>query len=147
MPAASTTSTAQTADNTASPAAADSKTTNATMTSYAATLDGASEVPPNNSKGTGSVKAKFDPSSKQLTWTIAYSGLTGPATAAHFHGPADAGMNAPPVVPIKSDLASPIEGSTTLTDAQVAELQNGRMYFNIHTAANKDGELRGQLTK
>jgi hypothetical protein len=82
-----------------------------------------------------------------LTWTVTYEGLTGPATAAHFHGPAAAGANAPPVVPIKGNLASPITGSATLTDAQAADLSAGNWYFNVHTAKYPDGEIRGQLGK
>jgi hypothetical protein len=117
----------------------------ATMT-YSADLKGSTEVPPNDSKGTGSVSATFDPASKKLTYSVTYAGLTGPATAAHFHGPAAVGANAPPVVPIAAtDLASPIKGEATLTDAQAADLAAGKWYFNVHTAANKGGEIRGQL--
>lgn len=115
--------------------------------SYKAALKGASEVPPNDTKGTGSVDAAYDTASKKLTWTITYSGLTGAATAAHFHGPAEAGKNAPPVVPLKGDLKSPIKGEATLTDAQAKEFADGKIYFNLHTAAHKDGELRGQMMK
>lgn len=125
----------------------DSKSQALGMMSFSAPLKASAEVPPNDSKGTGSIEAKFDPSSKKLNWTINYSGLTGPATAAHFHGPAEPGKNAPPVVPINGNLASPIKGSATLTDAQVADLRAGHWYINVHTAAHKDGELRGQLAK
>jgi hypothetical protein len=115
--------------------------------SYKAVLKGASEVPPNDTKGTGSVDSAYDTASKKLTWTITYSGLTGAATAAHFHGPAEAGKNAPPVVPLKGDLKSPIKGEATLTDAQAKEFADGKIYFNLHTAAHKDGEIRGQMMK
>jgi hypothetical protein len=115
--------------------------------SYKAVLKGASEVPPNDTKGTGSVDAAYDTASKKLTWTITYSGLTGAATAAHFHGPAEAGKNAPPVVPLKGDLKSPIKGEATLTDAQAKEFTDGKIYFNLHTATHKDGEIRGQMMK
>ena len=115
--------------------------------SYKADLKGAMEVPATDSKGTGTVDATYDTSSKKLAWTITYSGLTGPVTAAHFHGPAEAGKNAPPVVPLSGAMASPIKGEATLTDAQASELQGGRMYFNLHTAAHKDGEVRGQVMK
>jgi len=114
---------------------------------YTAELKGASEVPPVETAATGMVDASFDAATKTLTWTISYDGLSGPASAAHFHGPAAEGENAPPVIPIEGDLASPIEGSAVLTDEQVADLQAGRWYFNVHTEANTGGEIRGQLTQ
>ena len=112
---------------------------------YTAKLNGAAETPPNDSKGTGAVDAHFDTATKVLTWTVTYSGLTGPATMAHFHGPAPEGKAAGVMVPIKDALASPIKGSSSLTDEQAKALTDGMMYFNIHTDAHKPGELRGQL--
>ena len=115
--------------------------------SYMATLSASSETPPNSSAGTGSLKATYDTSSKMLSWTADYSGLTGPATMAHFHGPAPVGKAAGVMVPVTGALASPIQGTATLTDAQAKALADGMMYFNIHTAANKGGEIRGQVEK
>ena len=114
---------------------------------YTASLNGASETPPNTTKGTGTLTAKFDTTTKLLSWTVDYSGLTGPALAAHFHGPAPEGKAAGVLVPIKDSLDSPIKGSATLTDEQAKALTDGLIYFNIHTAANKPGEIRGQLEK
>lgn len=112
-----------------------------------ANLQPSSEVPPTTSKGSGALQAQLDTSSKLLKWNITYEGLTGPATAAHFHGPAAVGSNAAPVVPIPKDkLASPISGEQTLTDQQVSELTAGKWYFNVHTKANPAGEIRGQVT-
>jgi hypothetical protein len=111
---------------------------------FATVLKGSDEVPPNTSPGQGQVRATLDTVSKAFTYNITYSGLTGPAVAAHFHGPAAPGSNAPPVIPI-TKLASPIEGTATLTDAQVADLSAGKWYFNVHTAAHPGGEIRGQL--
>jgi hypothetical protein len=120
----------------------------AAMVNYTASLKGSSEVPPDDSKGSGTVTATYDTASKKFTYTATYSGLTGPATAAHFHGPAAAGANAPPVVPVPATaLASPIKGEATLTDAQAADLAAGKWYFNIHTAAHAGGEIRGQVAK
>jgi hypothetical protein len=120
----------------------------AAVVNYTATLSGASEVPPNDSKGTGTVTATYDTATQKFTYTVTYSGLTGPATAAHFHGPAAAGTNAPPVLPIPATmLTSPIKGDATLTAAQAADLAAGKWYFNIHTAAHAPGEIRGQVEK
>ena len=112
---------------------------------YAAKLDGASETPPNTSKGVGTVDAKYDTATKTLSWTATYSDLTGPATMAHFHGPAPVGKAAGVMVPIKGSVASPISGSATLTDEQAKALTGGMMYFNVHTAEHKAGEIRGQM--
>ncbi|WP_120290693.1 CHRD domain-containing protein [Tardiphaga sp. 71_E8_N1_1] len=111
-----------------------------------ATLNSASEVPANTSAGKGTADIDFDPATKKLTWKLTYSGLTGPATMAHFHGPAEAGKNAGVAVPI-TPATSGSEGSATLTDAQAADLLAGKYYVNIHTEANKGGEIRGQVTK
>jgi hypothetical protein len=117
---------------------------------FKADLKASSEVPPTTSSGTGSVTASYDPATKMLTWEGKFSGLTGPATAAHFHGPAEAGKNAGVLIPISEKdkpFTSPFKGSATLTDAQAADLEKGLLYVNVHTEANKGGEIRGQVVK
>lgn len=112
-----------------------------------ADLKGANEVPATTSQGTGSLIATYDTATKKLSYTVTYSGLTGPAVAAHFHGPAAATANAGVVVPVKEVTPNTLHGDATLTDAQAADLMAGKWYFNIHTAANKAGEIRGQVVK
>lgn len=112
-----------------------------------ATLDGKSQVPPNTTAATGTAELDYDPASRRLSWKLSYSGLSGPATMAHFHGPAEAGKNAGVAVPIPNAGTSPVSGSATLTDAQAADLVAGKYYINIHTAANPGGEIRGQVVK
>ena len=118
----------------------------AAMMTFKANLSGKSEVPANATGGTGEVTVTYDSDSKKITWKGTYSGLTGPATAAHFHGPAPVGKNAGVMIPI-APATSPLEGSATLNDAQAKALMDGDMYVNVHTAANKGGEIRGQLMK
>jgi hypothetical protein len=114
---------------------------------FRGTMSGKSEVPPNASTGTGDVVATLDTATKKLTYTLTYIGLSGPATAAHFHGPADAGANAGVAVPIGTNPPSPITNTVTLTDAQISDLEAGKWYANVHTAANPGGEIRGQMMK
>ena len=114
---------------------------------YRVVLDGASEVPPNQSKGTGALDATYDTATKKLTWNVTYSGLTGDVTAAHFHGPAKPGVNAGPAVTLSGSLASPIKGEATLTGPQAADLEAGLWYLNIHTVQHQTGEIRGQLVR
>ena len=110
-----------------------------------AKLSGSSEVPANASPGSGELDASLDKRIGVLTWTLTYSGLTGPAKAGHFHGPAAAGSNAGVALGFTGNVESPIKGSATLTDAQVADLMAGKWYVNLHTAANPGGEVRGQV--
>jgi Cu/Zn superoxide dismutase len=113
-----------------------------------ADLKASNEVPPTSSKGTGMVDVTYNTATKMLSWKGTYSGLTGPATAAHFHagGP---GKNGGVVVPIFQgpSAKSPFAGSKKLTAAQASQLMAGDWYVNIHTAANKGGEIRGQVVK
>jgi hypothetical protein len=104
------------------------------------------EVPPNDSKGSGALTATYDDASKKLTWKGSYKDLSGPVTMAHFHGPAPAGKNAGLVITITPN-GPEFEGSATLTEAQAKDMLAGEWYVNLHTAANKGGEIRGQLTK
>ncbi len=129
---------------------ASGKPTFAAATTFKADLKGSTEVPANTTAGTGTATVTFDPATKMLTWTGSFSGLTGPAMAAHIHGPAEIGKNAGVVLWISTKgtpFASPFSGSATLTDAQASELMSGLYYVNVHTAANPGGEIRGQLVK
>jgi hypothetical protein len=111
----------------------------AQMAHYNAKLAGAAGV-----KGSGDVMAMLD--GKTFTYTVNYKDLTGPATAAHFHDASAPGGNGPPIVPT-TVAPMTIKGTATLTDAQIADLNAGKVYFNIHTAANPGGEIRGTLAK
>ena len=118
----------------------------AAMVNLKADLKASNEVPPNESKGTGSVTATFDTDSNKLTWSGSVSSLSGPVTAAHFHA-ADVGKNGAVAVPMIGADKGSFEGSATLTDTQAEDLMAGKWYVNIHTATHRPGEIRGQLTR
>lgn len=115
------------------------------VTAMRASLSGISEVPPVATPGMGEAEIWLNKQTNLLKWKVTYSGLTGPATMAHLHGPAAAGVNAGVVVPFATPVTSPIEGQATITPAQAKELTSGLWYVNIHTAANRGGEIRGQV--
>jgi hypothetical protein len=113
---------------------------------YSARLTSRAEAPPNASKAVGEIQAVLDTETRLLTYKLTYQGLTGPATAARLQGPAKSGQTAPPILSA-DDVSNPISGNASLTEAQVADLKKGLWYVNITTAANPDGEIRGQLKR
>jgi hypothetical protein len=113
---------------------------------YAAKLTGAREVPKTDSKGTGKFDATLDTTTKTLNYTLTFQNLSGPATMAHLHGPAARTANAGVLAPLgDKNPSSPVTGTVTLTDDQIKALQSGKVYVNVHTAANPGGEIRGQV--
>ena len=115
--------------------------------SFKADLKGSNQVPPINSSANGTLTATYDTTSKKLSWQGNVSGLSGNPTVAHFHGPAEQGKNAGVLVPAPGVTNGPFQGSATLTDDQAKAVTAGQTYFNIHTAANPGGEVRGQVVK
>jgi len=123
------------------PAMAESKSMNVT-------LSGAAEVPPVQTPGKGSAKLSYDPDTRNLSWTVEFSDLSGPATMAHFHGPALPGKNGPVAVWIGEKgipPVSPVKGSATLTPEQAKDFTDGGWYVNVHTGNNPSGEIRGLI--
>jgi hypothetical protein len=125
------------------------------LPTYKATLSGAAEKPTAvTTAGTGDVTATLEGTT--LTLKINFSGLSGVATGAHVHGPAEeSGVANPPICLFNDKIvagATAGSGSITATcpiDAvlTVAQLDAGKFYVNLHTDANKGGEVRGQLKK
>jgi hypothetical protein len=99
------------------------------------------------SGGIGTVEATLNTETNELKWKVVYSGLSGPAGAAHFHGPAESGQNAGVVLGFKGSVKSPITGDATITPAQASDLLSGKWYVNIHTKAYPGGEIRAQVMR
>nr|WP_294502837.1 CHRD domain-containing protein [uncultured Rhodopila sp.] len=112
---------------------------------FHATLSAASEVPPSKSTGSGEASATLDTATHELTYDVTFSGFASEVTAAHIHGPAEAGKNAGVVVPLGNAPKSPIHGSVKLTAEQEKQLASGLYYVNVHSKNNPGGAVRGQL--
>ena len=106
-------------------------------------LSGAQEVPPvtTSASGTGTITVTAD---KSISGNATVAGLE--VTAAHIHE-APAGKNGPIVIPLTktSDNVWTVPAGAKLTDAQYESYKAGHLYFNIHSAAFKAGEIRGQI--
>jgi hypothetical protein len=106
-------------------------------------LSGAQEVPPVSTQasanGTISVGADL-----AISGSVSTTGVEG--TMAHIHK-APAGQNGPVVVPMvkTADNIWSIPAGAKLTEAQFQDLKDGNLYINVHSAAHKGGEVRGQL--
>ena len=110
---------------------------------------GAQEVPTNSSSGTATLTGTYNATTNQLVYDINWSNLTNIATAVHFHGPAPMGVSAGVLVGLtvtNTAINGRANGTVTLTQAQETALLNGEVYYNIHTAAFPDGEVRGQVS-
>ncbi len=119
---------------------------------FTADLRGQGEVPPVKSPGKGHVTATLDTDTNTLSWSVTHSALSAKPIGAHFHGPVSyvgntSEENAPIQVGTPGDLSSPFKGSTTITATQAKDLKDGRWYFNLHTPAHPDGEIRGQVIR
>ena len=107
------------------------------------TLSGNQEVPPVKTSATGNATVTIKPD-KSVSGTISTTGLD--ATAAHIHE-GEAGKNGPVIVPFTkaADGTWSTAPGAKLTDAQYSSYLAGNLYVNVHTAANKGGEIRAQL--
>jgi hypothetical protein len=112
---------------------------------YEALLKGANETPPTATHARGELTATLDTDRRMLDYSVTYSGLSGPATAAGFH---EHGSAAAPAVAVQAPIQGPdIHASVKLTDSQINDLNAGRWSFNIDTMANPGGEIAGDLRR
>jgi len=110
---------------------------------FAAHLNGSQEVPLVKTSATGEATLTLN-SDNSLTCNVTTKDLTG-AVAAHIH-PGAAGVEGPVLIPLNGGPTVWTCPSTPLlTAGQVDALRMGQMYFNVHTNANPDGEIRGQI--
>ena len=110
---------------------------------FAAQFSSAQEVPTNASAANGFGTVTLNAAETNITVSASFSGLGSTQTAAHIHGAAHVGVNAP--VLFNLGLGQIANAVFAVTPAQVAQLKKGLMYFNVHTANFPSGEIRGQI--
>jgi len=110
---------------------------------YLATLNGSQENPPTASTGAGLGVFTLDAAGANLAYELFVTDLTD-VTAAHIHQGAT-GVNGPVIIPIAAGPFTTQSGTSAITPDQVAALNSGGLYANVHTAANPGGEIRGQI--
>jgi hypothetical protein len=125
--------------------------TNNNSSTYALSgnASGAQEVPSNTTMGTATLTGSYNASTNSLQYNISWSGLTGAATAMHFHGPAAIGVSANVLVGLDittNGISGNGMGTITVSDDFEKALLAGQVYYNIHTALYPAGEIRGQVT-
>jgi hypothetical protein len=107
------------------------------------TLSGSQEVPPvtTSATGSGTITVAADQS---ISGSIKTTGIKG--TAAHIHMAAS-GANGPVIVPLTKDGDNgwAVGPGAKLQDAHYQAFKDGNLYVNVHSEANKGGELRGQI--
>jgi hypothetical protein len=106
-------------------------------------LTGAEEVPAvtTSATGAGTIVIAAD---KAVSGSVKTTGIEG--TVAHIHQAA-VGKNGPPIITLTkgADGEWNVPAGAALTDAQLASYKAGELYVNVHSAANKSGEIRSQL--
>lgn len=137
---------------------------------YAGILTGAKEKPTaTTSTATGQVLVEVN-ASGTLSYSVTWTGLTGTVTGAHFHGPADSLTAAGVVINFQAlptgssnqtittgtsgaasgnvNVSAGFAVATNVTGDSITKwLDEGKLYVNVHTAANGAGEIRAQLIR
>jgi len=140
-------------------------------TTFHARLTGFGEVPPKLVDGKGRFTGKLSADGNSISWTLTWSGLTGPAQAAHIHfgQPQNVGAvvvffcggGGRPACPDDAGHSGSISGTWTAADILSVPAQNVSAgdfagfkkilrahlgYANIHTPLFPAGEIRGQVS-
>ena len=121
----------------------------ATTIKLSGALNSAQEVPAptgdvSAARGTFTATVTATETGATVAWQLAFSGTTGPASAAHIHtGPR--GTAGGVIVALCGPCVSPASGTANVDASVLSAIQTGSTYANVHTGTNKAGEIRGQI--
>lgn len=121
----------------------------ATTIRISAVMNAAQEVPTPKgdvgaARGTFTATVTRSGTGAVLSWQMTFTGLTGPAGAAHVHI-APTGQAGGVAVPLCGPCQSPASGTANIDATVLSALETGGAYTNVHTAVNAPGEIRGQI--
>ena len=131
------------ANSTATVNVADNDTTAPAARTFVARLNSVQEVPSNNSGATGNGTVTLNAAETQITVNLSFTGLSSAQSAAHIHGAAHVGVNAPILFGLNTGTVT--NATFSVTPTQAAQLKKGLFYFNVHTSVFGGGEIRGQI--
>jgi hypothetical protein len=115
---------------------------------FTAALSAANETPPVQSAGYGVMEARYVPAYRTLEWKLYFGRLSGPVMYAFLQGPDGVGNERADLVPVNPPFEGNVQfGSTTLSEAQAADLMAGKWSVEIRTAEFPAGEIRGPLVR
>ena len=112
---------------------------------FTAKLSGTQETTPVNSAGSGTGFLALNSDTREVSGEVEIAGFTG--TLAHVHA-GSFGTNGSVLIPLEDHGGHGhfvVPANTVLTTAQVDQLHAGALYFNVHSATNPGGEIRGQI--
>jgi len=119
-----------------------------TLLTFTALLNGPQQSPPVDSPSTGVALVLYDKTASIVCWRLSFTPLAAPEIAAHFHGPAAPGVNAPILInisPSPSPFGSPKHGCAPISKDDAKSLSKGLLYINVHSTVAPNGEIRGQV--
>jgi len=122
---------------------------NDNMYTLSGSAAGSKEIPTNATTGTATLSGSYNKATNAFTYTITWAGLTGNVSVAHFHAPATATETASPMLDITigtNGTSGTVSSTATVTDAFENALLDGKIYYNLHTVAYPNGEIRSQVT-
>ncbi|MVN74844.1 CHRD domain-containing protein [Hymenobacter sp. HMF4947] len=118
-----------------------------TTMQVSSSLTGAQEIPAVTTSATGAMTGTYDTSTRVLTYAVTYAGLSSAPTGGHLHLGGPTVASGPVSIAFTNVATSPITGTVTLSTTQADALlaSGGGMYVNLHTTANGNGEIRGNV--
>lgn len=112
--------------------------------------NGAQQVPATTSSGSATISGNYNPTTRELDYSSAWTDLSGPPVSGGFYagasGVVGASVGAAWTIVSGAGTSGSTSGKITLTEEQEKTLLSGGWYYSYSTASNPQGEVRGQIS-